>query len=108
HHPLGIDGFVAARLELLAGQDVDRDFLERQALEPKRDPDPERGKRAPETINLYAHRPPLHPFDRGPGQDYPRRPPRSYHLLQPSWNQATIPCVAASFAGNRFRIGEID
>ena len=32
HHALGADGRVI-RLELLAGEDVDRNFLERQSLE---------------------------------------------------------------------------
>jgi hypothetical protein len=34
HHALGIDGFIT-RLELFAGKNVDRNFLERQALEPE-------------------------------------------------------------------------
>ncbi len=38
HDVLGIDR-VITRLELFAGKNVDRDFLERQALEPQGDPD---------------------------------------------------------------------
>ena len=33
HHTLGVDGLIT-RLELLAGEDVDRNFLERESLEP--------------------------------------------------------------------------
>jgi hypothetical protein len=34
HHALGIDSLIS-RLELLAGKDIDRNFLERQSLEPQ-------------------------------------------------------------------------
>jgi hypothetical protein len=40
HDPLGIDGRIS-RLELLAGENVDRGFLERQILKLERDPHPE-------------------------------------------------------------------
>jgi hypothetical protein len=39
YHALGIDGLIR-RLELLAGQDVDRSFLEWQILEPEGNPYP--------------------------------------------------------------------
>src|SRR5215472_3306668 len=49
-----IDGFVS-RLELFARKDVDWRFLERQALEPERDPHPKRCNRSPKPVNLYTH-----------------------------------------------------
>ena len=55
HHPFGVDGLIA-RLELLAREDVDRNFLEREALKPERDPDPKRRNRPPKSVDLYAHR----------------------------------------------------
>ena len=42
HHALGVDGFIAG-LELLAGQNVDRRFLEWKPLQLERHPDPKRG-----------------------------------------------------------------
>jgi hypothetical protein len=38
HHTLRIHG-VVARLELLSGKDIDRNFLEGQALKPQGNPD---------------------------------------------------------------------
>ncbi len=55
HHALGIDRFIL-RLELFSGQNVDRNFFERQSLEPKRNPHTKRSNRPPESVDLYAHR----------------------------------------------------
>ena len=58
HHALGVDKLVA-RLELLAGEDVDRDFVECQTLQPQGHPDTKRSNRPPKSVDLYAHRDPL-------------------------------------------------
>src|SRR5882762_1677695 len=55
HHAFGVNRLVAG-LELFAGEDIDRDLLERQPLELERYPDPERCNRPPKSVNLNTHR----------------------------------------------------
>src|SRR5258707_12693748 len=55
YHAPGVNRLIPTR-ELFSGENIDRDFLERQALEIERHSDPERGNRSPKSLDLNTHR----------------------------------------------------
>src|SRR5581483_6450432 len=55
HHPFGIHCLIAL-IELLACEDIDRDFLKCQAFQLQCDSNPKRGDRTPEAVYLNTHR----------------------------------------------------